>query len=165
MESKELAGFILVNKPTGITSFNCIKKIRSLIGYRTKVGHAGTLDSFASGLLIVAIGRTATRELDQFLELDKWYTATAKLGQLTDTLDYTGEVITDEEPGSITKADLQRSIEKLGSQYQQIPPIYSALKHEGRSLSSLARKEKLTQEELQKIAGTKLGLSLFSRVN
>lgn len=163
MELKELTGFLLVNKPDGLTSFNCVKRVRDVIGHKIKIGHAGTLDAFATGLLIVAVGRAATRHLEQFMELDKWYTATAKLGQLTDTLDYTGEQLVDEDVVSVTREQLERSIKKLGTEYKQIPPIYSALKHEGKALSDLARKEKLSEQELQKIAEEKARtISLFS---
>jgi len=149
-----IEGFLLVNKPTGLPSYYCIKKIKHLLEIKTKIGHAGTLDAFATGLLIVAIGRAATRHISQIMELDKWYTATGKLGQLTDTLDFTGSLIEDEET-DITSEQIKKAIAELGNQYRQVPPIYSALKYKGRSLSELARQEKLPQEELEKITQKK----------
>ena len=153
-EEKKIEGFILLNKPHGMTSFNCVERIKYHLPKKTKVGHAGTLDSYATGLLIIAIGRPATRELGRLLKLDKWYTARAKLGQWTDTLDFTGQTIQD-EPIAISKKQLEDAIASFGNAYAQTPPIYSALKHEGRRLSQLARKDALTDEELKEIAKEK----------
>ena len=149
-----LEGFLLINKPTGVTSHYCIKKIKYLLNRKTKIGHAGTLDSFATGLLIVGIERAATRHISQIMELDKWYTAIGKLGQLTDTLDFTGSLIEDEEV-DITSEQIKTAITELGHQYRQVPPIYSALKYKGWSLSDLARQDKLSQKELEKITEEK----------
>jgi len=155
MNSNGLVGFLLVNKPTGVTSYYCINKLKNALGFRTKIGHAGTLDSFATGLLIIAIGRPATRHLGKIMELDKWYTATGKLGQLTDTLDFTGQLLEDVEIPAFTEDQIKAAIHQLGNHYRQIPPVYSALKYKGRSLSDLAREEKLTEEQLQKIVEEK----------
>lgn len=150
-----LEGFLLVKKPNGITSYQAIARLKRAIGKRMKIGHAGTLDMFASGLLIIGIGRKATRELEKFMKLDKRYIATGKLGQLTDTLDYTGERIHDEESPVITREQLQEVIASFGASYEQIPPIFSALKFEGYSLSDLARRKKKTEQELREIVAHK----------
>lgn len=155
MKAIELEGFLLIDKPTGVTSYHCIKKIKQLLAYKTKVGHAGTLDLFATGLLIIGISRAATRYIGQIMELDKWYVATGKLGQLTDTLDFTGNIIQDEDVSGITSEQIRSAIHELGHQYQQVPPIYSALKYHGRSLSDLAREKKLSTEQLQTIVKEK----------
>jgi len=91
-ESDSVVGFVLVDKPVGVTSFACVHKIKKLLGKGIKVGHAGTLDPFATGLLIIAIHRQATRELAHLAKLDKVYSAQGKLGELTDTSDRTGTV-------------------------------------------------------------------------
>lgn len=155
MKSNSLEGFLLIDKPTGVTSYYCIKKIKDSLTFRTKIGHAGTLDSFAIGLLIIGIGRAATRHISKIMELDKWYTTTGKLGQLTDTLDFTGQLIEDENVLEITENQIRTAIHKLGHHYKQVPPIYSALKYKGRALSDLAREEKLSKEQLQKIVEKK----------
>ena len=85
------SGFIIINKPSGPTSHDVIDRLRKITGIR-KIGHAGTLDPFASGVLLVAIGREATRELKRFVGLDKEYRAVLTLGAVTDTYDKTGEV-------------------------------------------------------------------------
>jgi tRNA pseudouridine55 synthase len=153
--SDDLQGFLLLDKPTGVTSYYCIQKIKQVIRHKTKIGHAGTLDSFATGLLIIGISRSATRNISQIMKLDKWYRATGKLGQLTDTLDFTGSLIQDEEISEITHYKIQTAIHGLGHQYKQIPPIYSALKYKGKTLSDLVRQEKLSEKIVQKIAEKK----------
>lgn len=145
-------GFIFLNKPHGVTSFYCVNKIKRLLGGRIKIGHAGTLDSFATGLLIIGVTRAATRQIKKIMELDKWYIAKAKLGQLTDTLDFTGVCLQEEDVSGITSAMLEESLKSFGTSYEQIPPIYSALKYKGRALSTLARRAQLSPEALEKIA-------------
>jgi len=156
INQSETEGFLLVDKPTGITSAYCLEKIKHLFTTkRPKIGHAGTLDSFATGLLILGLGRTATRELSQITKLDKRYRATGKLGQLTDTLDFTGTTIQEAPIENITQELLENAIKSLGKCYHQIPPVYSALKFEGKQLSRLARTERFSAEQLQQIATKK----------
>lgn len=151
-----IEGFLFINKPTDITSHDCIKQIKKILKEktvagekRTKIGHAGTLDPFATGLLIVGIGRGATKYLSMVMKGNKQYIATGKLGVLTDTLDKTGIVIEQTEAPSITREQLMNAIHALGNSYTQTPPAYSALKYKGQPLYKLARKgeapEKLTE--------------------
>src|SRR6266404_8597250 len=86
------SGFLLINKPTGITSYGCIAYLKRILKQKVKIGHAGTLDPFASGLLIVALGREATRLISRIMVMEKTYVATGKCGELTDTLDHTGTI-------------------------------------------------------------------------
>jgi len=151
----EVEGFLLVDKPTGMTSAYCLEKIKHLFTERPKIGHAGTLDSFATGLLILGLGRTATRELSRITKLDKRYQATGKLGQLTDTLDFTGTTIQESPIDTITQEMLETAIKSFGNRYHQIPPVYSALKFQGKHLSRLARSERFSEAQLQQIAREK----------
>jgi tRNA pseudouridine55 synthase len=151
---QEICGFLLVDKPNGRTSSDCVQEIRNIVGRKNRVGHAGTLDAFATGLLIIGISRAATKHLSDIMILDKMYSARAKLGQLTDTLDLTGIVHNEQDP-TIDLEQLQQAIKTLGTGYKQMPPVYSALKYQGKTLSRLARKETLTQEALQKITEAK----------
>ena len=151
----ELVGFLLIKKPEGITSFNCVARIKRLVGKGIKVGHAGTLDRFATGLLIIAIDRLATRHIDTFMRLDKEYVAQGKLGAVTDTLDATGTIIQECPVVGVTHKKLLEVINTFGTSYQQIPPIYSALSYKGRRLYELARKKTLSDEELVRIAQEK----------
>jgi tRNA pseudouridine55 synthase len=158
-------GFLLINKHVGISSYGCIGRIKFLfhqnlrdrgIGekIRLKIGHAGTLDPFACGLLIVAIGRDATRLLSQCMVMHKTYIATGKCGELTDTLDCTGVVVatSDNIP---SEASLRAALNSLGSEYEQIPPLYSALKYQGKPMYLLARKKMMGEQQLQEIADNK----------
>jgi tRNA pseudouridine55 synthase len=132
--------FLHIDKPAGITSHDVVDKIRKLTGERT-VGHAGTLDPFATGLLIVGVGRDSTKELSTFLHMDKEYEAEFIIGETTDTLDPEGEVI----PGpkvTIDKPLLLDAIKTLTGVIQQIPPMHSAIKVGGQKMYNLARQGK-----------------------
>lgn len=151
------SGFLLINKPVGISSYGCINHIKSLLRQyyggkvKQKIGHAGTLDPFASGLLIVAIGRHATRLLSQCMVMEKTYIATGKCGELTDTLDLTGTIIA---TSAIIPSELalRLAFESFGLSYEQIPPLYSALKYQGTPLYLLTRKKIIQEDQLQEIA-------------
>ncbi|HEX4068792.1 MAG TPA: tRNA pseudouridine(55) synthase TruB [Candidatus Babeliales bacterium] len=147
-------GFLLINKPADITSYGCIRHLKRILKQKIKIGHAGTLDPFATGLLIVALGREATRLIDHVMKMKKTYIATGKCGELTDTLDLTGTVVTT-CPHIPSEDEIKQSVASFGSSYEQIPPLYSALKHEGARLYSLARHNGMDIEELQKIAESK----------
>src|SRR5260221_13728979 len=147
-------GFLLINKPVGITSFSCVKYLKRILQQKIKIGHAGTLDPFATGLLIVALGREATRLISQIMVMEKTYVATGKCGELTDTLDYTGTVVTTCEHIP-SEQEIRASLASFGSSYTQIPPLYSALKYKGERLYALARNSAIELQELQKIAESK----------
>lgn len=148
------SGFILVNKPVDVSSFCVVAQIKRFISKKARVGHAGTLDPFASGLLIIGIGREATRLMDHFLTLDKRYSVEAKFGELTDTLDKTGALLKTDQL-VFDAAQLEAAIRLLGSTYQQIPPVYSAKKHSGIRLYELARDGLMEARELEQIAQKK----------
>ena len=143
-------GFLLINKPSGISSFGCVSHLKKFIGKKIKIGYAGTLDPFASGLLIVAIGRKATRTISSIVTMDKTYIATGKLGEMTDTFDNTGTII-DTNVKNISEDVMRNAIDAFGTSYEQIPPIYSALKHKGTPLYKLARKSQINISELENI--------------
>lgn len=134
-----MSGFLLIDKPAGMTSHDVIDRLRRITGIR-KIGHAGTLDPFATGLLIVAVERSATKRLGELLKLDKTYEAVAVLGATSDTQDLTGKIteipdVTAPDENAVRKA-LARHTGKL----LQTPPMYSAKKIKGRKLYELARK-------------------------
>lgn len=151
-----MVGIILVNKPAGVSSYHVVARIKKLVNIkRAKIGHAGTLDPFATGLMILGIGREATRLLTQLTKCDKTYIATGKLGQATDTLDFTGKVIEKCPWQHITPELLAAQCDKMIGPYEQIPPIYSALQYQGKRLYNLARKEHLPTGVLHEIAAQK----------
>ncbi len=131
-------GIVLINKPRGPSSFRIVSRIKKLIG-GGKVGHAGTLDPLATGVLVVLIGK-ATKQSSSLLTSDKEYTARIRFGITTNTLDAEGTVVREKE---VPEYSRERILEVLGSfegEILQTPPVYSALKHEGRKLYELARK-------------------------
>lgn len=129
-------GFLLVDKPSGPTSHDVVAAVRRALGIR-KVGHAGTLDPMATGLVVVAVGRV-TRLIRFVQDLPKEYIATARFGIATTTLDAEGEVV-HEEPVAVTRASIVHAAHGLVGRIEQVPPMVSALKVEGRRLYEIAR--------------------------
>jgi tRNA pseudouridine55 synthase len=131
-------GLLLVDKPAGVTSHDVVDAVRRALGTK-KVGHAGTLDPPATGLLLVGVGR-ATRLLRFLSGLDKEYEGAARLGEGTDTLDASGEV-TDHAPfGHVTPEALERAMRDMVGDIMQAPPAFSAVKVGGRPLHRAARR-------------------------
>src|SRR5512133_3709083 len=116
-------GFLLVNKPAGPTSHDMVDRIRRITGQKT-VGHAGTLDPFATGLLIVGVGREATREFVKLVGLDKRYRATLRLGATSDTDDRTGQIKFQESTTGIQKTQIETVLKKFTGKLRQVPPMY-----------------------------------------
>jgi tRNA pseudouridine55 synthase len=129
--------FLLVDKPAGITSHTVVDRVRRVTGER-RVGHAGTLDPFATGLLIVGVGRDCTKRLGEFLGQDKSYEATMVLGASSDTQDGTGTRTPTNVPLP-SPAELEAVMEKFRGPLLQTPPMYSAKKIGGKKLYELAR--------------------------
>ena len=130
-------GFLILDKPEGITSAKCVYELRSRLGIK-KIGHCGTLDPLATGLLPICIGE-ATKFSNYASDLDKIYEVGIKFGIETDTGDITGKVIVNAQ-FSLVEEDLRQSIQKLVGLQSQIPPMYSALKVRGKPLYYWARK-------------------------
>ncbi len=138
------SGILLVDKPEGITSAQVVSRIKRVL-QAPKVGHAGTLDPFATGLLICLIGR-ATRLARFFLESEKTYQATLHLGVVTDTGDITGEPIAESSGKIPAEEGIRPVIERFTGKIRQVPPVYSALKHQGVPLYRWARQGKAIQK-------------------
>lgn len=132
-----MLGLLLLDKPQGITSFGAVARIKKLTGEK-RVGHTGTLDPMATGVLPILIGRATV--LSQYLiEADKGYSATIKLGVSTDSCDITGNVISQTDV-SLTDADVENTLEKFKGKQLQIPPMFSAIKQNGVRMYELARR-------------------------
>ncbi len=130
-------GLLLLNKPAGITSFGAVARIKRLTGEK-RVGHTGTLDPMATGVLPILIGRATV--LSQYLiEADKSYIATVKLGITTDSCDITGEIIS-ENTVDITETDLKNTLNRFVGKQMQVPPMFSAIKQNGVRMYELARR-------------------------
>lgn len=133
-------GILLIDKQEGITSYDVIRKLKRVFGKEQKIGHAGTLDPFATGLLIVLLGK-ATKLMDSFHTLEKEYLVDAQFGFYTDTQDITGKVIERNDSVKPSLEEIEGVIkEKLLGEISQIPPMYSAKKVEGKRAYEIARK-------------------------
>ena len=130
-------GILNVNKPPGMTSFDVVSIIKRLTREK-RVGHAGTLDPMASGVLPVCLGR-GTRVVEFLMDAHKVYRAQIELGMATDTYDAAGKVTRREDPSSIGRSRLEAALDSFRGRIRQIPPMYSALKHQGQRLYQLAR--------------------------
>lgn len=131
-----MQGFLNLNKPFGFTSHDCIAKVRRLVRLK-RVGHGGTLDPMATGVLPIALGR-ATRLL-QYMQQDKAYNATIRLGIRTTTDDLEGEVVVTQSASGVSLDDVKALLPLFVGKIQQIPPVYSAIQVKGQRLYDLAR--------------------------
>ena len=153
-----MTGIICLDKPKDMSSFLAVKKASRLLGVK-KAGHTGTLDPMATGVLVVMLGH-CTRFIELLPEHRKSYTARVKLGITTDTLDITGEVLS-ESPVNVTKEQLISVSEQFKGEILQTPPMYSALKKDGERLYDLARKGIEIEREQRKITIEKLEIYDF----
>ena len=159
---EELAdSVLLVNKPSGMTSFDVISRVRRILDQR-KIGHAGTLDKAASGLLVVCAGKT-TRLSPYFLERDKAYRGVIQLGAETDTCDAEGEILRRVDPSFVTDSMIAAAAERFRGEVMQRPPVYSALKIGGKRASDLVRAGKDVEVEERKITINSLDVAGFDR--
>lgn len=136
MPETELDGILNLNKPRGMTSHDAIALVRKISGQK-RVGHAGTLDPLASGVLLLCLGQ-ATRVAEYLMASDKVYDARIRLGITTDTYDAEGR-ITDQAEVRVTRAEVEQELSHFVGPLQQTPPMYSAIKHKGTALYRLAR--------------------------
>lgn len=154
----ELCGIICVNKPRDFTSFDVIAKLRGILKMK-RLGHAGTLDPMATGVLPVFAGR-ATKACDILPDHDKTYEAGFRLGVTTDTQDVTGTV-TKERPAKAAAEQLERVLESFRGEIMQVPPMYSAVSVGGKRLYDLARKGIEVEREARPITVYSLELKEF----
>ena len=136
-KGRDVSGILILDKPLHISSNRAVQIIKRLYGAK-KVGHTGSLDPLASGVLPICLGH-ATKVSQYLLASDKTYQFTMKLGQVTSTGDVEGDVVCEKPVPKFDKATLDQVIESFVGDIQQIPPMYSALKHEGQRLYKIAR--------------------------
>ncbi len=137
MQQEAYGEVFLVNKPLEWTSFDVVKKVRNALRIK-KVGHAGTLDPLATGLLIVCAGKM-TKQIEGFMGQEKEYTGTFVLGATTESFDLENPIIPVADPSSITLEQLQSAIQQLTGNILQIPPMHSAIKVDGKRVYASAR--------------------------
>ncbi|MBI3012442.1 MAG: tRNA pseudouridine(55) synthase TruB [Elusimicrobia bacterium] len=133
----EAAGLLNIHKPTSLTSFDVIRKVRSILELK-RVGHCGTLDPLATGVLLVLFGR-ATSLASQLVAGEKIYRATMTLGVQTDTGDCTGSIIQRTDSRKFSEVQIRSALKQFEGEIQQTPPIYSAIKWKGRRSYEYAR--------------------------
>lgn len=136
--SDKLSGILVVDKPEGMTSHDVVSRARRSLGLK-KIGHAGTLDPFATGVLVLLVGE-GTKLSNYLMEGRKTYLASIKLGEKRDTADLSGEIIETAPFDNISLADVESALLKFEGEISQLPPMYSALKKNGVPLYKLARK-------------------------
>jgi len=141
----ELDGLLLVDKPSGMTSHDIVHQVRKHFQIK-KVGHCGTLDPMATGLLMLVLGK-ATKVQDLLMSEDKLYTGTLTLGASTSTQDAEGEIISEKEVPQLSQEDLQHAFDEFKGDFYQIPPMVSAIKVDGVPLYKYARKGKEIKRE------------------
>lgn len=154
----------MVDKPAGISSFSVVANIRRVLGIK-KVGHAGTLDPFATGLLVVCVGRPATRLISQCMDGEKEYLATLRLGVETTTLDPEGDIVVKNEIGYFSDETIEACLARFRGPQLQKPPAYSALKHKGKPLYYYARKGIIIEKDPRPIVITTLERNKTEKCN
>ncbi len=158
-KGRNIHGVLLLDKPAGLSSNQAVQQVRRLFNAR-KAGHTGSLDPFATGMLAVCLGE-ATKTAGHMLESNKTYQAIACLGQKTDTGDTEGTVIDEQVIPDIDENAIRRACEALTGVIQQVPPMYSALKHGGKRLYQLARAGQIVERALRPVKICRLELTCW----
>jgi tRNA pseudouridine55 synthase len=152
---------LVIDKQSGPSSFAVVKRVRSLLGKKgEKVGHGGTLDPFASGVLPICMGE-GTKVLAFLLDADKGYEAEVHFGVETDTLDLTGKIVAERPVTGLSEAAIEAVLAHFRGAIDQIPPMYSALKRDGRPLYTYARKGQTVERAARKVTIHTLDLVSF----
>jgi tRNA pseudouridine55 synthase len=144
-----LSGLLVVNKETKMTSHDVVEKLRRMLNFK-KIGHAGTLDPNASGILLICVGK-ATKIAKFLTEYDKEYEALIKLGVTTDTYDQEGKIIQMKDDLNISEVEVIRAVESFRGEMWQTPPSYSAVKQKGKKLYQYARAGKQVDRKKRKV--------------
>lgn len=154
-------GFYTVNKPKGWTSFDVVNKLKHLSGEK-KIGHAGSLDPMATGVLVVAIGKIFTKQIDHVMGMNKTYLAEVTFGIDTDSYDLEGKVVSMQRCEGITQASIEAILPEFMGDIMQRPPIYSAIKKQGKKLYEYARKDIPIEIEMRPVRVESLEILSFT---
>lgn len=150
-------GIIVINKADGITSHQVVQQVKRKLSMK-RVGHAGTLDPMATGVLIMLLGKS-TKLFNDFVAFEKAYRATMVLGKRTTTADTLGEIIEERDYSRVTLERIDETFAKFKGEIQQIPPMYSAVKHKGKRLYELARKGLVVERKPRTVTIIKLEIN------
>ncbi len=165
MNSVPADGILNLNKPLHITSHDAVAQVRrryQALTHSRKVGHAGTLDPLADGVLVICLG-AATRLSEYMMRSRKVYRAQVTLGASTSTYDAAGEILSQSDPGQITQEELEGALRQFDGEIQQIPPMYSAVKVKGKKLYELARAGKTVARNPRKVTVHSIELLSWER--
>ncbi len=160
-ESFEAGRVLLIDKPLQWTSFDVIKKVRNLIHIK-KVGHAGTLDPLATGLLIVCTGKF-TKRINEFMAQEKEYTGSITLGSITPTYDLESEPVNFKSIDAISDEEIHNALPRFTGEILQVPPAHSAIKQDGKRVYELARQGKEVILEPRKVTIREFTLTRIER--
>ncbi|MBI4309287.1 MAG: tRNA pseudouridine(55) synthase TruB [Candidatus Omnitrophica bacterium] len=155
----EKQGILIINKPAGITSHDVVGFVRRKFNMR-RVGHAGTLDPMATGVLVILLGKS-TKLFDKFVAFDKAYRATLRLGLKTTTADIMGNVLEEKPYAGIDLVQVEETFKRFTGEIEQMPPMVSAVKHQGERLYKLARQGKEVARTARKVRIDELKLLKF----
>jgi tRNA pseudouridine55 synthase len=133
-----IPGFLIIDKPEGWTSHDVVAKMRGVL-HEKKIGHLGTLDPLATGVLVLAVGRDATKQIQNYMKLDKEYEVEMELGKFSDTYDREGKVEAGGDVSALTEAKVLAALEPFWGKTMQMPPAFSAKKINGKKAYELAR--------------------------
>ena len=150
-------GILNIDKPAGMTSFRVVSLVRRLSGEK-RVGHAGTLDPAATGVLPVCLGQ-GTRVIEFLMDTDKAYRAEIELGISTDTYDAEGTITKQSDPSGITRIQVEEALASFCGLIEQVPPVYSALKYQGKPLYELARAGVVVEPKSRRVTIYKIELT------
>jgi tRNA pseudouridine55 synthase len=156
--SDAVSGVLLLDKPSGPSSNTVLQRVKRLLG-AARAGHTGTLDPLASGLLVITVGQ-ATKFSSGLLEADKAYRARLRLGERTSTGDAEGTVLSRSEV-AVSESELRAALERFRGEIEQVPPMYAAIKHEGRPLYTYARRGEHVERAPRQVAIRRLDLECF----
>jgi tRNA pseudouridine55 synthase len=152
-------GILVLDKPIGLSSNQALQRVKRLYN-AAKAGHTGSLDPLATGVLPLCFGE-ATKFSQYLLDADKQYTSTMVLGVRTESGDRDGEVLSEQDAGDISEADVEVALEGFRGEIEQVPPMYSALKHQGQPLYKLARSGREVERQPRRVHIRELALLAF----
>lgn len=143
-------GVLNIYKPSGPTSHDIVDEVRRLFGQK-RVGHAGTLDPMATGVLVICLGK-ATRIVEYLMGAEKEYRARLILGISTDSQDSTGEIVSESDASFVTREALENAAARFVGEIEQVPPMVSAIRHEGKRLYKIAREGKIVERKPRRVS-------------
>ncbi|REG92712.1 tRNA pseudouridine(55) synthase TruB [Algoriphagus antarcticus] len=159
MQQEPYGEVFLINKPLDWTSFDVVRKVRNALRIK-KVGHAGTLDPLATGLLIVCAGKM-TKQIDSFMGQEKEYTGTFVIGATTDSFDLEQPIIPVADPSHVTLAQVKKVVSELTGDILQIPPMHSAIKVDGKRVYESARQGKVVKMDPRPVTVSEFEITKF----